>query len=89
MDSYINYCDFDFNVNPLDDFYNYVNGNWIKNNRIPDDYSKWSSFEILREDNLNKLHEIIQNSKGKYRILNQLYNEYIDVKKRNHIRSCL
>ena len=50
MDSYINYCDFDFNVNPLDDFYNYVNGNWIKNNKIPDDYSKWSSFEILRED---------------------------------------
>lgn len=87
MDNYINYCDFDFNVNPLDDFYSYVNGNWIKNNKIPNDYSKWSSFEILREDNLSKLHKIILNSKGKYKILGQLYNEYINVKKRNNIKA--
>ncbi|MEN8885827.1 MAG: M13 family peptidase, partial [Winogradskyella sp.] len=31
----------DTSVNPKDDFYNYVNGSWVKNNTIPDDESRW------------------------------------------------
>ena len=29
----------DTSVDPKDDFYNYVNGNWMKTNTIPDDLS--------------------------------------------------
>ena len=85
MDNYINYDNFDFSVNPLDDFYRYVNGNWIKNNKIPDDYTKWGSFEILNESNSKKLNELILSSKGKFKILNQSYEEYINFKKRDKL----
>ena len=39
----------DTTVSPKDDFYNYVNGNWMKNNEIPDDQTTWGGFTILRK----------------------------------------
>ncbi|CDF81027.1 peptidase, M13 family [Formosa agariphila KMM 3901] len=39
----------DNSVKPNDDFFKYVNGNWIKNNTIPDDRSRWGSFDELRQ----------------------------------------
>ena len=51
----------DTEVRPQDDFYNYVNGTWMKNTRIPDDKTRWGSFNELREntdaDVLNILKE--------------------------------
>jgi putative endopeptidase len=35
----------DFSVKPEEDFYLFVNGNWIKNNPIPGGYSAWGAFE--------------------------------------------
>jgi len=46
--------DFDLSVNPSDDFSEFVNGNWKKNNPIPDKYTKWGTFELLQENNLKK-----------------------------------
>ena len=37
----------DASVNPKDDFYNYVNGNWMKNTEIPDDQTRWGGFGVL------------------------------------------
>ncbi|MBK6284362.1 MAG: hypothetical protein IPF54_18560 [Draconibacterium sp.] len=34
-------------VNPGDDFYHYANGNWIKNNAVPEDRSSFGSFDIV------------------------------------------
>lgn len=39
----------DKSVRPQDDFYNYVNGNWMKTTKIPADHSQWGSFNQLRE----------------------------------------
>ncbi|MGJ5642772.1 M13 family metallopeptidase [Formosa sp. S-31] len=39
----------DTTVSAKDDFFNYVNGNWVKTNAIPDDRSRWGSFDALRQ----------------------------------------
>ncbi|MBQ2859420.1 MAG: hypothetical protein IJE82_03590, partial [Alphaproteobacteria bacterium] len=38
----------DMTVKPGDDFYAYANGGWQKRNPIPDDYSRFGAFEVLR-----------------------------------------
>ncbi len=50
---------FDTTVKPGQDFFQYVNGNWIRNNPIPPEYSRWGSFPKLRDDNLVALHQIM------------------------------
>ncbi len=39
----------DTTVRPQDDFYNYVNGQWMKTTQIPADRSRWGSFDELRK----------------------------------------
>jgi putative endopeptidase len=39
----------DTNVRPQDDFYRYVNGGWDDRTQIPEDRSRWGSFDELRE----------------------------------------
>ncbi len=56
----INITDFDFSIKPSEDFNLYVNGTWKKNNKIPDKYTKWGSFEILHEENLQKLKYLVE-----------------------------
>ncbi|HEX3599601.1 MAG TPA: M13 family metallopeptidase [Lacipirellulaceae bacterium] len=51
---------FDTSVKPGDDFFEYVNGEWIKKNPIPPEYSRWGAFFKLRDDNLIALHEILE-----------------------------
>jgi putative endopeptidase len=49
----------DLSVKPQDNFFKYVNGNWMKNNPLPDDKSRYGSFDKLREDNKEKLKKIL------------------------------
>jgi len=53
-------ANFDESVRPGDDFFQYVNGNWIKNNPIPPEYSRWGAFPKLRDDNLVALRQIVE-----------------------------
>ena len=39
----------DTSVKPSEDFFKHVNGNWLKTNTIPDDRSRWGSFDELRQ----------------------------------------
>lgn len=49
----------DLSVNPGDDFFRFANGGWLQANPIPDEYSRYGSFEQLREANDNQLQELI------------------------------
>ena len=59
-ESGIDPANFDKSIKPGDDFFDYVNGNWIKENPIPPEYSRWGAFPKLRDDNLNALHQIVE-----------------------------
>ncbi|OAV44977.1 M13 family metallopeptidase [Lewinella sp. 4G2] len=39
----------DTTVSAKDDFYNFVNGNWVKNTEIPADRTTWGGFSVLRK----------------------------------------
>jgi putative endopeptidase len=47
-------------VKPTDDFFQFVNGNWVKNNPIPASESSWGSFKELHEKNTQKLSTILK-----------------------------
>ncbi len=55
----INKKDMDTTVSPTVDFFEYANGTWLKNTKIPAAYSGWGSFYILGDENLNKLKNIL------------------------------
>lgn len=59
-------------VNIGDDFYNHVNYVWLQKTEIPDDFSNWCTFIILREKNKKRVSKIID--KSKY-ILNSNFNK--------------
>lgn len=58
----LNRGNIDNSVSPAVDFYEYANGNWLKNNPIPDEYSRWGSFEMLAEENYKVLREILESA---------------------------
>ena len=53
----------DTSVNPKDNFYDYVNGNWMKTNTIPDDETRWGGFGVLRKSTRKDVLDIIKTSK--------------------------
>lgn len=40
----------DKSVKPSDDFFNFVNGTWVKQTEIPSDRTRWGSFDELRQN---------------------------------------
>ncbi len=55
----------DETVKPGDNFFKYVNGNWINNTAIPADRSSYGSFGILRDRSQEQVRAIIEDtSKG-------------------------
>jgi len=53
----------DTTVSPADDFYSFVNGNWMKSAKIPEDRGRWGSFDELRietgKNTLKAMEEVL------------------------------
>ncbi|QOW10490.1 M13 family metallopeptidase [Kaistella flava (ex Peng et al. 2021)] len=86
----LDFSTFDKSVRPQDDFYDFVNGSWMKTAKIPADKSTWGSFNKLAEDTDNNsmtiLHSLLNDkfapgSEGKK--IQDLYATYMDMAKRN------
>jgi len=58
----------DTTVSPKDDFYNYVNGTWMKETKIPDDRTSWGGFGVLRKSTDADVLKILAKAQesGKY-----------------------
>src|SRR5690606_15574410 len=80
----------DKTIRPQDDFYGYVNGNWMKTVEIPSDKARWGSFDELRENTDVATLEILKaaleqpHAKGTDgQKIADLYRSYTDFDARN------
>ncbi len=48
----------DTTISPSQDFFEYANGGWIKNNPIPAEQSSWGIANLVIEENMKRLREI-------------------------------
>jgi putative endopeptidase len=55
----------DHSVNAADNFFLYANGSWVKNAKIPDEYSSWGSFTTLYDENLTRLRSLLEDLSSK------------------------
>lgn len=88
----INLAYMDTSVRPQDDFYNYVNGNWMKTTTIPSDKARWGSFDELRENTDEATLKILKESLDRTyakdsdgQKIADLYKSYIDFDARNQV----
>ncbi len=51
----------DLSVKPNQNFYQYANGTWLKNNPVPSTESRWGNFNIVAERNNDILRGILEN----------------------------
>ncbi len=58
-DKLIDPANMDLSVKPGDDFYRYASGNWIKNNPVPPKETRWGSFNMLRDFNINAVKGLL------------------------------
>ncbi|MBS2003939.1 MAG: M13 family metallopeptidase [Cyanobacteria bacterium SZAS LIN-5] len=63
--STINVANMDKSVAPCKDFFRYANGTWLKNTPIPDEYANWGVLNIINEQNLNRVHKILEDAAAK------------------------
>ncbi|MDE6250210.1 MAG: M13 family metallopeptidase [Alphaproteobacteria bacterium] len=80
MTAGINIENMDLTVHPGDNFYDYATRSWRNTNPIPDDYTRYGSFEILHNKNLERVREIAETDTGK---IGTLYSIAMDDKKLN------
>lgn len=80
----------DTSVKPGNDFFNYVNGSWVKNITIPADKSSYGSFQILRDESQEDVMAIIKSSaEGDFKKgsdeqkVGDFYRAYMDNETRN------
>jgi len=61
----IDVANMDKSVAPCHDFFRYADGTWLKNTPIPDDYANWGVLNIINEQNLARVHQILEEAAAK------------------------
>ena len=56
---FIDASNMDMNYKPGNDFNLYASGTWIKNNPVPAKETRWGSFNVLRDFNINAVKNIL------------------------------
>ena len=81
---YIDPANMNLEVKPGDNFYQYANGNWIKNNPVPASKTRWGSFDVLREESSKRLQGLLEfaatntNKDRKTQIIGDFYTSGMD-----------
>lgn len=78
-------------VRPQDDFFTYLNGEWLKTTEIPADKSSWGTFVKMRDDLTAQLRGIIEAAQQDHgqktgtdlQKIGDLYASFMDQKKRD------
>lgn len=80
----------DNSANPKQDFYQFACGEWLKDNPIPEEESRWSSFNVLGDRNNNILNEILEKASSNEnetgsanQLIGDYYASFMDTIKRN------
>ncbi|NMN01148.1 neutral endopeptidase [Bifidobacterium sp. DSM 109958] len=63
---------------PTDDLFRYVNGPWIDTYRLPDDRSRFGSFDKLAEDAENQVRDILESDDCPAAKSQALYRSFLD-----------
>lgn len=82
----------DKTVRPQDDFFQFANGTWCKENPVPNSESRWGSFNELDQRNKQVLKELLATAqknntvKGSdNQLVGDFYTSYVDMKSRNEV----
>ncbi len=81
--------DFDHSVKLMDDFYSYVNKKWIDSNDIPDDYNILNSFNIVHEQNYEKIKRVILETplNEEFSKVHTVYTQSMNLNRHSEIKS--
>lgn len=52
----------DSTIHPGDDFFNFANGGWIKNNPIPPSENGWGIFNLVADENFSRVRKISEDA---------------------------
>ncbi|MBT5705859.1 MAG: peptidase M13, partial [Verrucomicrobia bacterium] len=89
----IDFSGFDKTVRPQDNFFDFVNGQWIKDTPIPADKTRWGSFVILAEESRDAVQAIIDELSQSTNLaagsdsqkIRDLYRSYLDEDRINEL----
>ena len=87
LGSGIDQSEFSETVRPQDDFFDYVNGNWVANTEMPADRARWGTFDALREQSDKDIRTLVEEVSVAEDVqpgsptqkIRDFYNSYMDV----------